>query len=185
MRTRFIISIVLPGILVLGGLLLIMPVYGQSIGSGPPFLIPEHIAVEADGNLVLVDLGLKAVVRVDPITGDRTIVADATTGNGAALGDLQGMAVEASGTFVVTDDNLDAILRIDPTTGDRTVISSATTGSGPIFLAPRGIAVEASGVLVVVDILFGCNPTDRPYHRRPHGPFRCHHRQWDRLFISH
>ena len=43
------------------------------------------LAVEADGSLVVADAGLDAVVRVDPVTGDRTIVSDAATGSGSAF----------------------------------------------------------------------------------------------------
>ena len=52
------------------------------IGSGPGFVNPVGIAVEADGSLVVTDFGLEAVVRVDPISGDRTIISDANTGSG-------------------------------------------------------------------------------------------------------
>ena len=54
----------------------------KNIGSGPAFVSPRGIAVEADGSLVVVDLGLDAVVRVDPVSGDRTIISDASTGSG-------------------------------------------------------------------------------------------------------
>ncbi len=53
------------------------------IGSGPGFLSPFGIAVEADGSLVVVDSGLEeAVVRVDQVSGDRTIISDASIGSG-------------------------------------------------------------------------------------------------------
>ncbi len=54
----------------------------ESIGSGPGFLSPFGIAVEADGSLVVVDSGLEAVVRVDQVSGDRTIISDDSTGSG-------------------------------------------------------------------------------------------------------
>jgi len=41
----------------------------ESIGSGPGFVSPRGIAVEADGSLVVTDLGLVAVVRVDQVSG--------------------------------------------------------------------------------------------------------------------
>jgi len=53
-----------------------------SIGSGPGFVSPRGIAVEADGSLVVVDIGLEAVVRVDQVSGDRTIISDASIGSG-------------------------------------------------------------------------------------------------------
>ena len=45
------------------------------------FRDPFDVTVEADGNLVVADRGLKAVVRVNPLSGDRTIVCDADTGS--------------------------------------------------------------------------------------------------------
>ncbi|MDA2918390.1 hypothetical protein MYX76_02650 [Desulfobacterota bacterium AH_259_B03_O07] len=54
----------------------------KSIGSGPGFVTPLGIAVEADGNLVVVDIDLDAVLRVDRVSGNRTIISDAGTGSG-------------------------------------------------------------------------------------------------------
>ena len=54
----------------------------ESIGSGPGFVAPFGIAVEADGSLVVVDIDLESVVRVDQVSGDRTIISDASTGSG-------------------------------------------------------------------------------------------------------
>ena len=38
--------------------------------------------VEIDGSLVVIDFGLEAVIRVDPVSGDRTIISDEGTGSG-------------------------------------------------------------------------------------------------------
>ena len=38
------------------------------------FRDPFDVEVEADDNLVVVGCGLKAVVRVNPVSGDRTIL---------------------------------------------------------------------------------------------------------------
>jgi len=54
----------------------------KSIGSGPGFVTPQGIAVEVDGSLVVVDFDLDAVVRVDPVSGNRTIISDPGTGSG-------------------------------------------------------------------------------------------------------
>jgi hypothetical protein len=47
----------------------------MNIGNGPLLVSLEDIAVEADGSLIVVDTALAAVVRVDPLTGDRTIIS--------------------------------------------------------------------------------------------------------------
>jgi len=52
------------------------------IGSGPGFINPLAIAVATDGDFVVVDGVLEAVMHVDQTTGDRTILSDASTGSG-------------------------------------------------------------------------------------------------------
>jgi serine/threonine-protein kinase len=121
------------------------------VGSGPGFEVPIGIAVEADGSLVVVDSDLEAVVRVDPVSGDRTIISDASTGSGPGFDTPNGIAVEADGSLVVVDFGLEAVVRVDPVSGDRTIISDASIGSGPGFSEPLGLAVEADGSLLVVD----------------------------------
>ena len=58
--------------------------------------------------------------RVNPITGERTIVSDLVAGSGTPLVSPVGVAVEPGGAWVVTDFGLDAVVRIDPATGDPT-----------------------------------------------------------------
>ncbi len=103
----------------------------DSIGSGPGFVTPVGIALEADGSLVVTDSGLEAVVRVDQVSGDRTIISDASTGSGPGVVAPRGIAVEADGSLVVTDSGLEAVVRVDQVSGDRTIISDASIGSGP------------------------------------------------------
>jgi streptogramin lyase len=122
-------------------------------GTGPAFTNSiRTIAIEASGDVVVIDSLSDAIIRVDTTTGDRTIVSDAGTGAGPEFPFMQDIAVEASGDLVVTDLSLDAVIRVDPVTGDRTIISKLfSVGTGPGFATPAGIAVEASGDLVVVD----------------------------------
>jgi len=95
----------------------------ESIGSGPGFIVPRGIAVTTDGDFVVVDLGLEAVVHVDQTTGDRTILSDASTGSGPMFVTPRGIAVATDGDIVVVDSGLDAVVHVDQTTGDRTIIS--------------------------------------------------------------
>jgi streptogramin lyase len=146
--------------------ILSLPTLAQSgVGSGPRLGGPSGMALEASGSFVVTDEGLDAVLRVDPVTGDRTIVSDASTGRGPALRSPQGIAVEASGRLVVVNygRTIAAVLRVDPATGDRTVVSGCPVrrpvcppgregGSGPRLDAPLDIVVEPTGRLVVVDV---------------------------------
>ena len=70
LKVKWLVSIIV------GAVLLIVSACGSDGGgSGPGFLIPVHIAVAADGSLVVVDPSLGAVVQVDPATGNRTILS--------------------------------------------------------------------------------------------------------------
>ncbi len=100
----------------------------ESIGSGTGFVAHIGIAVEADGSLVVSDRGLEAVVRVDHVNGNRTVVSDASTGSGTGFVAPRGIAVEADGNLVVVDLGLDAVVRVNPINGNRTIVSDALTG---------------------------------------------------------
>ena len=121
------------------------------IGGGPTFINPLGIAVQATGSLVVVDSALEAVMRVDPVRGDRIIVSDATTGRGPTFVEPEAIAVEADGQLVVVDSSSRAVVRVDPVSGSRAIVSDATTGRGQSFSFPASIAVESTGQLVVGD----------------------------------
>lgn len=117
----------------------------------PPFDEPEGIAVEADGQLLVVELAGRALLRVDPITGERTLVSDDSHGGGPFFATPADLAMDATGAAIVADPGLPALLRVDPTSGDRSILSDADTGAGPLWVEPLSLAVEQDGSIVVVD----------------------------------
>jgi hypothetical protein len=138
----------------------------SQVGTGPDFLGPRLIAREHDGRLVLSDrfgVTVSAVVRVEPSTGDRTLVSGCTdtscssqVGSGPAMDRVFGIEVEASGDILVADTL--SLLRIDPGSGDRSVVSGCAdpactveVGSGPSFGEPIGLALEEDGDILVTD----------------------------------
>src|SRR5688572_15258935 len=122
MHTRALSSAVLcrTVLSVLVGILSLPTLAQSSAGSGPALRFPGGIEVEATGTLVVVDGVLDAVLRVDPVTGNRTVISDDNTGSGPALSSPFAIAVEASGSLVIGDNGLEAVLRVDPVTGNRT-----------------------------------------------------------------
>jgi DNA-binding beta-propeller fold protein YncE len=104
----------------------------ESIGSGTGFEGPLGIAVEADGSLVVVDYGLEAVVRVNPISGNRTVVSNASTGSGTGFVAPWGIAVEADGSLVVVDYGLEAVVRVNPISGNRTISFPMSAPAGAL-----------------------------------------------------
>lgn len=99
------------------------------------------------GDLVVVDTARHRIVRVDPVTGDRTILSGAERGEGPTMLAPTSITQAPDGSLVVTDVIASRVLRIDPQTGDRTTISQqvlpeeyivlgtdpAPVGTGPDF----------------------------------------------------
>ena len=139
------------------------------------------------------------MVRVDPHTGDRTIVRlGAGRGRGPRLDLPTDLAVEAAGSLVVTDAGLNAVMRVDPHTGDRTIVSGCPAidtegrcvggaiGQGPGLMLPAALAVEATGALVVVDGGLRGGGASRPPHRPPDDcVWLCSHRHREALRGGH
>jgi sugar lactone lactonase YvrE len=120
---------------------------------GSPTVVPltgEGLA-EPGSFLFIADSGLDAVFRVDPVTGNRTIISDATTGTGPALDFPFRIAVEPDGNLLVSNNGTGALIRIDPLSGDRTVIADAISGSGPGSSFGNGVVVGRAGRIFVVE----------------------------------
>ena len=126
------------------------------IGDGGRFRAPFGLIREASGQLLVGNQSVAAIHRVDPVSGDRTVVSDRPRGAGPPIfGPIQQFARESGGTLLITvastADSAGAIMRVDPTTGDRTVLSSGSTGAGPTFGTPVGIALDPGGNIFVTD----------------------------------
>jgi len=83
---------------------------------------------EQDGHLVVLTLGAdnhRIVMRVDPASGDRTLLSHVSPDVPTSLSVAHlGIAIEASGQVVIAEDRVDAIVRVDaPGNGDHAVIS--------------------------------------------------------------
>jgi DNA-binding beta-propeller fold protein YncE len=123
---------------------------------GTLFRRPYDMAVEADGSLVVADLGVPnakdgAIIRVDPLTGVQTLVS-----SGGEFYDPAGIAVAPDGQLYVVDnrapDNEGAVIRVDPRTGAQTLVTERSDLPGRNELdLPFGIAIESDGNLVVAN----------------------------------
>jgi hypothetical protein len=133
-----------------------------SPAGGPIFTIPQGIAIEQDGKLVVADdAGFgpnpSVVIRVNPSNGVRTTVSSNTApAGGPSLSRPTGIAVESSGDLVVADWNAfggsGGVIRINPRTGARSTVSSNTSpAGGPSFADPTGIAVGPNGSIYVTE----------------------------------
>ncbi|HWA97965.1 MAG TPA: pentapeptide repeat-containing protein, partial [Pirellulales bacterium] len=80
------------------------------------------------GDIIAFETGTNTLYEIDPDTGVRTILANATVGSGVPLGQsITGMTVDAAGDIFLasnTDGSSNgSILRVDPTTGNRTIFA--------------------------------------------------------------
>ncbi len=119
------------------------------VGQGRQFGRLQGLAVNASGQIIVVDRQHQALLQVDPITGDRSPLSDSETGVGPALDTPEALAFEASGTIAVT--GFRSIIRVHPETGDRTVISDSTQGAGIPLHTPLAIASLSASTLIVAE----------------------------------
>lgn len=100
---------------------------------------------------MVADQNLRAVLRIDPTTGDRTIVSSAERGSGVQFGRPLGIAVELDGTILVADREVEFLIAIDPATGDRSRRNvDGTAGRRE----PIDVAVAPDGGIFVLDNAF-------------------------------
>lgn len=134
-------------------------VTSATVGSGPAAGSIGIVAIEPDGNVLVTsddfETDTSSVLRVDPVTGDRTAVSSDSVGTGPALETLRGLVLAPDGTIYALNSGFigdDAqLIRIDPATGDRAIISSDTVGTGPWATLGTALAREPDGNLLVSD----------------------------------
>jgi sugar lactone lactonase YvrE len=132
---------------------------------GKLFHRPYDMAVEADGDLVVADLGEPevkdgAVIRVNPYTGRQTLVS-----SGGLFFDPAGITVGPDGSLYVIDNlfgsNSGIVIRVDPHTGSQHLVASNFDLPG-LFDLSFGIAIDRDDSFVVAnrsiggDLPIGC-----------------------------
>lgn len=155
----------------------------NNMALGPPISEPYGVAIEATGAILVIDPtagtnGRGALFRVDPATGNRTLLSNFGAMTQGPLGtDPTGVTVDSAGGILVIDQrggiinqNIGVLFRVDPITGNRTIFSDfSDSAQGPVGRTPTGVAVDLLGAILVVDSqasvnnfsgsLFRVNPT--------------------------
>lgn len=120
-------------------------------GSGPAWTAPSDVTVDPAGQLLVTSSLTAGVMRIDPVTGARTLVTSNSVGTGPQFparqqnGQDYRLAAAADGTILLNEWDAGAVWGVDPMTGNRTVISDATHGAGPLFRSGAG----GGGIAVV------------------------------------
>lgn len=108
-------------------------------GRGPRFVEPEALAEMPDGDLVVTDISLGALFRVDLPGGDRSLLA----GSGADLQEPSAVVVR-DGALLVADLERGAVLEVDVASGKR---RDLVTG----LESPGALALDGDGLLIADD----------------------------------
>jgi len=144
----------------------------EDASQGPAAGPPGGVVMEASGTILVVDRGggtefRGALLRVDPVSGQRTPVSDFGDAAQGMLGrSPTGLAVEPDGKVLVIDppdariimvaidpgDDPNKLFRVDPNTGSRALVSDFGDASQGIRAEhPQGVALEPNGSILVID----------------------------------
>lgn len=137
------------------------------IGEGAPFggavlnQINDVNCILPDGNGILLSTWAVGLLRVDPGTGNRTVVSSShflyPRGEGPSMRGCRDAVVSPDGSIIVSTRPTDSmiLLRVDPESGNRTQVLtdlSASDGTGMFPLRyPVGLTYGPDGILYTVD----------------------------------
>ena len=121
-------------------------------GPSDPSLTALRTAESADASGGIIALATQSgvtervVARVDPATGQRTVISGGGVGSGPLWSSAVDAAVGAGVIFVL--DGI-GVFAVDPASGDRSVVSDASHGAGETLQGAAALAIGRSGQLFV------------------------------------
>lgn len=131
----------------------------EFVAGSPLDLVVDEVAdryVLSDYSNNVLNGDTDRLLRIDPVTGERSLLFDDARGsgptpNGNAANGAASLAVDAANDdLILGSESTDSILRIDVGTGDRELVSGPGTGNGDDFLTIRDIALDPAGNRVLV-----------------------------------
>ncbi|HET7539001.1 MAG TPA: hypothetical protein VFK05_03990 [Polyangiaceae bacterium] len=124
-------------------------------GSGPALVWPFSVAIEAGGDILVVDQNpttyAPRILRIDPTTGNRIVLSGNGVGSGPTLTNAAPAEVANLGGVIYLA-NGGQLMSVSPSNGNRTLISGGSRGTGPSIVWPLSIANgSTTNTLMVLD----------------------------------
>ncbi len=113
--------------------------------NGPSFVHTSSMTLDTNGDILVSDWGSNdggRIIRVNPVTGVRTMVSENTAPVGGTSFEVLGDLVVVCGSILIADIGAGAVLSVNPVTGVRTTVSDNTSPSQPAFGYPWAIAAR-------------------------------------------
>ncbi|MFH0793675.1 MAG: hypothetical protein V2A74_06540 [bacterium] len=126
-----------------------------SIGSGTFFSTPFDVAVESDGTILVADVSVLRLLRVDPTSGNRTVFLQGSDG----LPPPCNIELLSNGDVIVATAGYDQVTYVFGSTGWIYNLSGAGIGSGPTMHVGRAVGVGSGDAIFVYDPLFTLDNT--------------------------
>jgi sugar lactone lactonase YvrE len=125
-------------------------------GTGAGFQSPFGLAMESTGNFLVTDTLRNAVIRVDRVSGNRTLVSGDPFGDNAGSGpDMStpdGIAIGTNGSIFASDSGGSSysqrIVGIDPTSGNRTIVFDSSNQHSVDVATIYGLATTTNGLIL-------------------------------------
>ncbi len=137
--------------------------YVDGTGATAKFYFPEHVVVDAAGNVIVSDVVNNRIRKVTTSGIVTTIAGDGTQGFADGIGTSTkfyypgGLAIDASGNIIVADVGNSRIRKISPSGVVTTIAGNGTfgyadgVGTSAVFSGPEDVAIDISGNIYVAD----------------------------------
>jgi hypothetical protein len=122
-------------------------------GSGPDFgSLIGGMAVDSDYQILLLGFDGAAIFKIDPATGDRSILSGQGLGSGPAMEGANDIGLSYyHNRIFVSAGTAHSIIEVDKSTGDRTLVTGPGRGSGPTLEHPVGLTTTYTGDFYAFD----------------------------------
>jgi len=144
--------------LILIGFLVILPNYNQDVVYAQDSQINDSNIVST-GDIIVLDDDFLSIIKVDPVTGEQTLISDNSISSEINFEDVAGIAINSDGEIIVADEDagcdLDgengAVIKVDRNTGIRTLISDNCVSEVGLFRDLEAVAIDSENNIVVLD----------------------------------